>query len=150
MNKKKILIIALALALCTATFVSCGGNQGEGSDGSESGSRTEEKNTEAGDKKSMDRGMGSITGRITDGIENVGNGVVNGVENVKNGVMNGIGSVKRDTKKGIDNVRDSIVEGSIDTEDATHGIEEKPEAEADPGSANHAPGMHRRAVPNSK
>ena len=149
MNKKKILILALSLVLCSTAFVSCGGNQ-TGEDGSESTTKAVENETEAGEKKGIRRGVNEITGRVTDGIENVRDGVASGVDALKNGVKKGFKGAKRDLKKGADNVGDSIVDGSLDKEDATHGLEEQSGTEQSPESVKEPERMHRRAVPGGK
>lgn len=151
MNKKKILIFALTLALCGSALVSCVGNGGnEGDSSSESATKAEEKETGEGDKKSARRGMNDITGRVSDGVENIKNGVMNGVEGIKNGVVNGIGAVKRDVKKGADNVKDSIMDGTLDTEDATHGIEYGSDMGGNSESESRMPITHRERIPSGK
>ena len=151
MNKKKILIFALTLALCGTALISCGGNRGdENGSGSESTAKAEEKESGEGAKKSMKRGMDGITIRVADGVENIKNGVMNGVEGIKNGVVNGIGAVKKDVKRGADNVKDSIMDGTLDTEDATHGIEYGSNMGGNSESESRMPMTHREKIPSGK
>ena len=67
-----------------------------------------------------------------------------------NGVVNGIGAVKRDVKKGADNVKDSSMDGTLDTEDATHGIEYGSDMGGNSESESRMPITHRERIPSGK
>ena len=133
MNKKKILILALTLALCGTMLTSCGGNGNDENSGSETSTRAEEKETNAdgGASKGLRRGMNDIANGIMDGANNVKNDVIRGADNVKNGIM----------------------DGSINKEDATHGTEateKQDDSASETEGERPMPPMHRRAVPNGK
>ena len=146
MNKKKIIVLALALTLCSASLVSCGGNQENGNSTQETTAKVEQKETEQGAGKGIRRGVQSIA----DGVKN---GVTDGINTVKNGVntvKNGLTGAKNDVMKGADNINDSIADGSLDTEDATHGIPEKDMAEDGFMPGDRMPRRHRDTVPHGK